>query len=74
MSCLSRCPYFRGVLNEGFHCVHVCDCLVSTQVHFIIQFKNPVTGEMEEKHSKQSTESMEFFDDKKTHLFTLCKW
>ena len=20
MSCLSRCPYFRGVLNEGFHC------------------------------------------------------
>ena len=21
MSCLSRCPYFRGVLNEGFHCI-----------------------------------------------------
>ena len=20
MSCASRCPYFRGVLNEGFHC------------------------------------------------------
>ena len=20
MSCLSRCPYFRGVLNEGFRC------------------------------------------------------
>ena len=21
MSCLLRCPYFRGVLNEGFHCI-----------------------------------------------------
>ena len=37
----------------------------------IIQFKNPVTGEVEEKHSKQSSEKMDFFDDKKTHLFTL---
>ena len=25
MSCLSRCPYFRGVLNEGFHCTVVSD-------------------------------------------------
>ena len=24
MSCLSRCPHFRGVLNEGFHCN--CPC------------------------------------------------
>ena len=23
MSCLSRCPYFRGVLNEGFHCIYI---------------------------------------------------
>ena len=37
----------------------------------ITQFKNPVTGEVEEKHSKQSSEKMDFFDDKKTHLFTL---
>ena len=37
----------------------------------IIRFKNPTTGEVEEKHSKQSSDSMEFFNDKKTHLFTL---
>ena len=23
VSCLERCPYFRGVLIEGFHCIHV---------------------------------------------------
>ena len=23
MSCLSRCPYFSGVLNEGFHCMYI---------------------------------------------------
>ena len=23
MSCLERCPYFRGVLIEGFHCNNV---------------------------------------------------
>lgn len=46
-------------------------CGVSSKVHMIIRFKNPVTGEVEEKHSKQSTESMDFFDDKRTHLFTL---
>lgn len=48
-------------------------CGMSSKVHFIIRFKNPVTGEVEEKHSKQSTESMDFFGDKKTHLFTLGK-
>ena len=37
----------------------------------IVQFKNPVTGEVTEKHSKQSSETMGFFDDKRTHLFTL---
>lgn len=46
-------------------------CGVNSKIHFIIQFKNPVTGEVDEKHSKQSTESMDFFTDKKTHLFTL---
>ena len=40
----------------------------------IVRFRNPVTGEVEEKHSKQSTETMDFFSDKKTHLFTLCEW
>ena len=48
-------------------------CGMSSKVHFIIRFKNPVTGEVEEKHSKQSEESKDFFDDKKTHLFTLRK-
>lgn len=41
------------------------------QVHLIIRFANPTTGEIEEKHSKQSSGSMDFFSDKKTHLFTL---
>lgn len=48
-------------------------CGVNSKIHFIVQFKNPKTGEVEEKHSKQSAESMEFFTDKKTHLFTLCE-
>ena len=52
---------------------HTCT-RTRTQVHMIVQFKNPVTGKIEEKHSKQSSESMAFFDDKKTHLFTLCEW
>ena len=45
----------------------------SLQIHVIYQFKNPKTGDVEEKHSKQSSESMDFFEDKKTHLFTLCE-
>lgn len=49
-------------------------CGSTSKLHFIVQFKNPVTGEVEEKHSKQSAESTEFFLDKKTHLFTLCEW
>ena len=45
--------------------------LLMAQVHLIIRFANPTTGEIEEKHSKQSSGSMDFFSDKKTHLFTL---
>ncbi len=48
-------------------------CGQSSKIHFILKYKNPMTGEVEEKHSKQSTEGMGFFDDKRTHLFTLCK-
>jgi len=48
-------------------------CGLSSKIHFIVRFKNPVTGEVEEKHSKQSDQKMDFFDDKKTHLFTLSK-
>ena len=46
-------------------------CGMTSKIHFIVQFENPVTGEIEEKHSKHSTDNMGFFDDKKTHLFTL---
>ena len=49
-------------------------CGMSSKVHFIIRFKNPVTGEVEEKHSKQADGKMDFFDDKKTHLFALSKY
>lgn len=44
----------------------------SPQLHMIIRYKNPVTGEIEEKHSKQP-DDLDFFDDKRTHLFTLRK-
>lgn len=47
-------------------------CGMSSKIHFIVRLKNPVTGEIEEKHSKQAEGgNMEFFNDKKTHLFTL---
>ena len=49
-------------------------CGATSKIHFIVQFKNPITGEVEEKHSKQAADQMNFFSDKKTHLFTLCKW
>ncbi len=48
-------------------------CGMSSKVHFIVRFKNPVTGEVEEKHSKQAGGKMDFFEDKKTHLFALSK-
>lgn len=46
-------------------------CGATSKIHFIVGFQNPVTGEVEEKHAKQSTDAMNFFSDKKTHLFTL---
>ena len=48
-------------------------CGLTSKIHFILRYKNPMTGEVEEKHSKQASGDMKFFDDKKTHLFTLCK-
>ena len=41
------------------------------QYHFIIRYKNPVTGTFEEKHAKKSELVDAFFTDGKTHLFTL---
>ena len=48
-------------------------CGTSSKIHFIVQFKNPVSGEIEEKHSKQAPDALNFFEDKRTHLFTLCE-
>lgn len=49
-------------------------CGKTSKIHFILRYKNPVTEEVEEKHSKQSEDSLDYvFDDKKTHLFTLCE-
>ena len=48
-------------------------CGMNSKIHFIVRFRNPKTGEVEEKHSKQSDSSKDFFDDKRTHLFTLCE-
>ena len=31
VSCLERCPYFRGVLIEGFHCTCTCTCVYVPQ-------------------------------------------
>ncbi|XP_003387493.1 PREDICTED: calnexin-like [Amphimedon queenslandica] len=47
-------------------------CGQSSKLHFIVRFKNPKTGEIEEKHCKQTTTSFDhIFTDKITHLFTL---
>ena len=45
-------------------------CGQDSKLHFIFRHKNPITGEFEEKHAKK-TADFKFFDDKKTHLFTL---
>lgn len=41
------------------------------QLHFIIRFRNPTTGEFEEKHAKKTANIDQFFSDKKAHLYTL---
>ncbi|KAA3672719.1 calnexin [Paragonimus westermani] len=40
--------------------------------HFIVRYKNPKTGEIEEKHAKKVTSDIDrYFSDKRTHLYTL---
>lgn len=46
-------------------------CGTENKYHFIIRYKNPVTGTFEEKHAKKSELVDAFFTDGKTHLFTL---
>ncbi|KAK3099609.1 hypothetical protein FSP39_007002 [Pinctada imbricata] len=47
-------------------------CGMDHKLHFIFRHKNPKTGEIEEKHAKKPTASIDsHFSDKKTHLYTL---
>jgi len=46
-------------------------CGLDSKLHFIINFKNPVNGEVEEKHAKASSSIKEIFSDGKSHLVTL---
>jgi len=46
-------------------------CGTESKVHFIIRFRNPKTGTVEEKHAKKSELVDAYFSDGKTHLYTL---
>lgn len=48
-------------------------CGSENKFHFIIQFKNPITGKYDEKHAKKTDVPDSIFSDGKTHLFTLSK-
>lgn len=46
-------------------------CGTENKFHFIVRFKNPVTGKVEEHHAKKSDFPSTVFSDGKTHLYTL---
>lgn len=46
-------------------------CGTDSKLHFIIRYKNPVSGEYEEKHAKKTENIEPFFNDGRTHLYTL---
>ena len=46
-------------------------CGTENKFHFIVRFKNPVTGKYEEKHAKKSELLDSYYSDGKTHLYTL---
>jgi len=46
-------------------------CGLESRIHFIVNYKNPVTGTVEEKHAKASSDFKEIFTDGKSHLITL---
>jgi len=46
-------------------------CGSENKYHFIIRFKNPVTGTVEEKHAKPSEIPPNIYSDGKSHLYTL---
>ena len=46
-------------------------CGTDSKYHFIVRFKNPITGTYEEKHAKKPQIPDGIFGDAKTHLYTL---
>jgi calnexin len=46
-------------------------CGTDAKYHFIVRFRNPVSGVVEEHHAKKSQLIDAFFSDGKSHLFTL---
>ena len=46
-------------------------CGLDSKIHFIINYKNPISGSIEEKHAKSSENFKEMFTDGKSHLITL---
>ncbi|XP_052794942.1 calnexin-like isoform X2 [Mya arenaria] len=47
-------------------------CGLDHKLHFIFRHKNPLTGEIEEKHANKPSGKLDkYFTDKKTHLYTL---
>ena len=48
-------------------------CGTENKYHFIVRYKNPVKGTYEEKHAKKSQLVDSYYNDGKTHLYTLSK-
>lgn len=46
-------------------------CGTDSKFHFIVRFKHPIKGTVEEKHAKKSQLPDHIFNDGKTHLYTL---
>lgn len=46
-------------------------CGADNKLHFIIRYKNPISGEFEEKHAKKTENISQYFSDGKVHLYTL---
>jgi len=46
-------------------------CGLESRIHFIINYKNPVSGSIEEKHAKASSNFKDMFSDGKSHLVSL---
>jgi calnexin len=46
-------------------------CGTDNKFHFITRFKSPVKGTYEEKHAKKSELLDSYYNDGKTHLYTL---